>query len=282
MEYRKTNYLEHHGIQGQKWGVRNGPPYPLKPGMHSAAEKRAGLSGVSESDKNTKTNYSKSSRTPTAADSVDFEQTKYFLDSKIKNIHNCGFKTKSKPSDIKSDSAAVNPKYREHSLSNRYKMNCTNCISAYALRRMGLDVEAQPLSTGRDIQEMNLMFKNCLNSKHTNEISFNTHSDTSKSVREGITKQIEELCGEDAGVGFIRVQGAFCGHVFNWEKMDDGRVIFVDSQSNNVDDKVIENYFKWLSQGKYLEPHAMVTRLDNCYVDTMAINNAVRNHKERQ
>lgn len=24
-------YLEHHGIQGQRWGVRNGPPYPLKP-----------------------------------------------------------------------------------------------------------------------------------------------------------------------------------------------------------------------------------------------------------
>lgn len=25
-----TGYLMHHGIQGQKWGVRNGPPYPLK------------------------------------------------------------------------------------------------------------------------------------------------------------------------------------------------------------------------------------------------------------
>lgn len=27
---RTENYLMHHGIQGQKWGVRNGPPYPLK------------------------------------------------------------------------------------------------------------------------------------------------------------------------------------------------------------------------------------------------------------
>lgn len=25
-----TGYLMHHGIKGQKWGVRNGPPYPIK------------------------------------------------------------------------------------------------------------------------------------------------------------------------------------------------------------------------------------------------------------
>ena len=35
------NYLAHHGIQGQKWGVRNGPPYPLGAGDHSASEKKA-------------------------------------------------------------------------------------------------------------------------------------------------------------------------------------------------------------------------------------------------
>lgn len=26
---RVDDYLEHHGIQGQKWGVKHGPPYPL-------------------------------------------------------------------------------------------------------------------------------------------------------------------------------------------------------------------------------------------------------------
>lgn len=33
--------LYHHGIKGQKWGQRNGPPYPLDASDHSAAEKKA-------------------------------------------------------------------------------------------------------------------------------------------------------------------------------------------------------------------------------------------------
>ena len=36
------DYLAHHGILGQKWGQRNGPPYPLGSGDHSVSEKRAG------------------------------------------------------------------------------------------------------------------------------------------------------------------------------------------------------------------------------------------------
>jgi len=35
------DFLMHHGIRGQKWGVENGPPYPLSPSKdYSAAEKR--------------------------------------------------------------------------------------------------------------------------------------------------------------------------------------------------------------------------------------------------
>lgn len=34
-------YLVHHGIKGQSWGVRNGPPYPLGSAAKSAKEKKA-------------------------------------------------------------------------------------------------------------------------------------------------------------------------------------------------------------------------------------------------
>lgn len=41
-DWRDYSELKHHGILGQKWGVKNGPPYPLDEGDHSAAEKKAG------------------------------------------------------------------------------------------------------------------------------------------------------------------------------------------------------------------------------------------------
>ena len=57
-----NTYLYHHGILGQHWGKKNGPPYPLDTGDHSASEKKAGWrkslskSGV---DKDAKNGYNK-------------------------------------------------------------------------------------------------------------------------------------------------------------------------------------------------------------------------------
>lgn len=41
------DYLEHHGILGQKWGHKNGPPYPLDQSDYSAAERKAQTGGIS-------------------------------------------------------------------------------------------------------------------------------------------------------------------------------------------------------------------------------------------
>lgn len=41
-KFSRETDIWHHGILGQKWGKRNGPPYPLAAGKHSAAEKKAG------------------------------------------------------------------------------------------------------------------------------------------------------------------------------------------------------------------------------------------------
>lgn len=42
MIYYHSDELYHHGILGQRWGKKNGPPYPLSVKDHSASEKKAG------------------------------------------------------------------------------------------------------------------------------------------------------------------------------------------------------------------------------------------------
>jgi hypothetical protein len=51
-----NNYLAHHGILGQKWGKRNGPPYPLKGGSYSRSEEKA---IIRDRDKNRNSIYNK-------------------------------------------------------------------------------------------------------------------------------------------------------------------------------------------------------------------------------
>ncbi len=64
MAYKCTysNEFYHHGINGQKWGERNGPPYPLAAGNHSAAENKAGWKN--SLDKGINKGYNKVRGTP--------------------------------------------------------------------------------------------------------------------------------------------------------------------------------------------------------------------------
>lgn len=50
MNYSYRDELYHHGILGQRWGKKNGPPYPLQPGNHSNSEIKAGWKKSLKSD----------------------------------------------------------------------------------------------------------------------------------------------------------------------------------------------------------------------------------------
>ncbi|MBO7450971.1 MAG: hypothetical protein J6U54_11460 [Clostridiales bacterium] len=75
---RSQVWLAHHGIAGQKWGHRNGPPYPLDEKDHSAAEKKAGWKKSLDNDKKDESN---NKSTP---DKESDDKEKFWTDSRKK------------------------------------------------------------------------------------------------------------------------------------------------------------------------------------------------------
>ena len=63
-------FVNHHGVLGQKHGVKNGPPYPLEEGDHSSSEesaaKKAGISVGTSSGKGSLDNVESSNKKETS------------------------------------------------------------------------------------------------------------------------------------------------------------------------------------------------------------------------
>lgn len=72
-------HLSHHGIEGQKWGKRNGPPYPLDYDAHSAAEKNS-------NPKSKLDNYSDSTKKKTNNKSSLMKESAKSARASVKNM----------------------------------------------------------------------------------------------------------------------------------------------------------------------------------------------------
>lgn len=72
-----TDYLQHHGILGMKWGVMNGPPYPLSASRKSWSERRAEKKDAKWAKKNYNKIYKKT-----------VKASKDELDEAVKEVNN--------------------------------------------------------------------------------------------------------------------------------------------------------------------------------------------------
>ena len=170
--YDSNDYLSHHGIQGQKWGKKNGPPYPLSAGAHSSAEKKAmyGNSDQSKKDSNTKSGLAFAA--VMALNIVTLNpiglamNTKRLIDygraktngalektrtEKLTIDKKTGLRLKDKECTPEEDMKHINPEYRNFDTNT--KNNCMLCTTAYELRRRGYDVRAGLTTTGYETKE---------------------------------------------------------------------------------------------------------------------------------
>lgn len=244
--------LSHHGIAGQKWGHRNGPPYPLDASAHSKAEKdaMASKSGSSSSGRdvsagkkfvadNAKSGWSDlDSDTQvalvelgilTTALAVSAASTKIYeaketkrLTKKLDDMYeNREIKTLadvpklSKKMSAEESMKVVNPDFPEEGSVQ----NCMLCTTAMIMREKGYNVKANKIDEG--IFEKNL------------DKAFDGPNTKFKKLRLNDTDQIyDKLAKEgDGSYGNLTVQFWLGGgHSVFW-KVENGEARIYDAQS---------------------------------------------------
>lgn len=221
----KKHELYHHGIRGQKWGKRNGPPYPLT--KHSAAERKAAL------DKSKRKAYNKSKA---------IERGRYAVGSILGQIGDKpiseligksaqNIKMLSKPESVDEVLRNVNP--------SRSRTNCSGCVVASPLRLCGYDVTANPdiPKHGRQIYEVAKVFK--IDVDNSREIF-----DVGGPTVERLSRNIEKLYknGDIGAIAFmwnesyksLQNSDSDVGHTLNWI-LQDGKARFFDTQCERDD-----------------------------------------------
>lgn len=223
---RSSSYLEHHGIKGQKWGVRNGPPYPLKSSDHSAAEKRAvGTKEVGVvADLIVPATYLAIFATAYAATCISAKKAvkrkteqykeEYYEKRKIKSLEECP-KVDPKSMSMDEHMKCINPDYPGMGATN----NCMFCTTAMALRMKGYDVSAEKCPDGWAAENI--------------ESSWNNFKDEEPKCK--TTKELEKYLAAqgDGAYGNLLVYWSLGGGHSVFYQVENGEVKIYDTQANN-------------------------------------------------
>lgn len=254
-------YICHHGIKGQQWGVKNGPPYPLGTSQKSPKEKRYRVSRIKSNLDETTNSFKKAynkvvnKKTKDGRFSeyewlvedlndelsfyedvplidrgknfvADLKTTKQKLD-RFNEIIDPESKLPKKTSQTspEEDCLKVNPS-GVNNLAYRMSpyMNCTMCLTAFELRRRGYDVMAKQKSTPEELALSMILMDRYFSGK-TKRYESETYKEFLSDV-----KDIEKT-SKNGYRGFVRFghKTRSGGHVLNYE-IQNGVMHLFDSQ----------------------------------------------------
>lgn len=227
------DYLSHHGIPGQKWGVQNGPPYPLSISAHSIAEKKANWQKSINKKEPVGGNISPNTVIASAyigiyASMVISKLIKnQMIVSKgkkfVQQFENENASDKKSPKSI--DSKDINP------LNG--KMNCGACCISEEMRIRGTSCAAKNIN-GMLIKDVAACFKGA-NENSFDRVSTNCISKTGngKETRDNIGAEIVKKYPEGSR-GCMYMPMWFGNHYITWE-VKDGKTNFKNPQNSKVD-----------------------------------------------
>ena len=301
--------LSHHGIAGQRWYVKNGPPYPLGAKAHSSSEKKAGTKGWTseakrEQSKNSRNgdganskqgNISKAinkhSKTVGDADTTAYVATyatallgtaayvaymahkanKQSADTVEYYKNNRTIKSAADAPKLnkKMSSAESITKTNPDYPSPGTTTNCTFCTTALALRKKGYDVKANKLDDGLRTEDVFGKGFNAPKQKLKGK-------QTPQSVLDNLAQN------GDGSYGNLTITWKTGGgHSIFWE-VENGKTRLYDGQSGTeyTADNGWAHAFSYSSNKKY-----EYYRLDNCEPTAYAwgaVQSAVESESESE
>lgn len=258
------SYLIHYGIKGQKWGEKNGPPYPLGKSQLSYSEKQAmpirGRIKIKRDISKLSANARKGYDSLTTDDIKNFIDDTYFSTGNrlkdaglnftadlVKNTkklnrlldeydERTGLPLKQKELSPYEDMKAINPGYDKTVRDTNY-MNCASCSMAYELRRRGYDVMASQNSKHKDLMFISAFFDSIVDFDHPIDKNKSMFSEA-KSAKEAKQDMLDILKHSKNGDrGFVvysytpKNSKSPLAHMLNYEIINN-KFVLLDSQSN--------------------------------------------------
>ena len=240
-----TDVVEHHGIKGQQWGVRNGPPYPLDAETHKQVVKKnetvekgvdpelaalgiqavaaltiAATAAIANAVKTRKKHKELTENTRFESDLLREKNIanldKYFSkDNPPRKING--------PHSVEDDMAKVNPLY-DRKIPQTHN-NCLLSSITYDLRRRGYDVTALLTSKGmfgkrteKDVY------------KNPKQESF-SRCNTWQQVEQQMLKKYPDGSRGVLHIAFVSYFYGSAGHAMSWE-IHNGKLNIIDAQRN--------------------------------------------------